>query len=226
MSDQKLQIVPLGGLGEFGMNMMAMRCGDDIIVIDAGMLFPGSELLGVDFVVPDISYLLDNREHLRGVVISHGHEDHIGAVPYVLSQLQVPVYTTGLAEALIRRRLKEHDLEHEPTIHIVRPQEKITLGCFEIEFIHVTHSIANAVALAIETPLGTVIHTADFKIDQTPIDETPFDLHKFAEYGRRGVLLLLSDSTNAEWQGFTPRRKGPFGPASKNFSPTRLTRCS
>ena len=207
MSDQKLQIIPLGGLGEFGMNMLAMRCGDDIIVVDAGMLFPGSELLGVDFVVPDISYLLDNREHLRGVVISHGHEDHIGAVPYVLSQLEVPVYTTGLAEALIRRRLKEHDLEHEPTIHVIRPQEKITLGCFEIEFIHVTHSITNAVALAIGTPLGTVIHTADFKIDQTPIDETPFDLHAFAEYGRRGVLLLLSDSTNAEWQGFTPSER-------------------
>ena len=207
MSDQKLQIIPLGGLGEFGMNMMAMRCGDDIIVVDAGMLFPGSELLGVDFVVPDISYLLDNREHLRGLVVTHGHEDHIGAVPYVLSQLEVPVYTTGFAEALIRRRLKEHDLEHEPTIHVVRPQEKITLGCFEIEFIHVTHSIANAVALAIGTPLGTVIHTADFKIDQTPIDETPFDLHAFAEYGRRGVLLLLSDSTNAEWQGFTPSER-------------------
>ena len=207
MSDQKLQIIPLGGLGEFGMNMMAMRCGDDIIVVDAGMLFPGSELLGVDFVVPDISYLLDNREHLRGLVVTHGHEDHIGAVPYVLSQLEVPVYTTGFAEALIRRRLKEHDLEHEPTIHIVRPQEKITLGCFEIEFIHVTHSIVNAVALAIGTPLGTVIHTADFKIDQTPIDETPFDLHAFAEYGRRGVLLLLSDSTNAEWQGFTPSER-------------------
>ena len=207
MADQKLQIIPLGGLGEFGMNMLAVRCGDDIIVIDAGMLFPGSELLGVDFVVPDISYLLDNREHLRGVVISHGHEDHIGAVPYVLSQLDVPVYTTGLAEALIRRRLKEHDLEHEPAIHVVRPQEKITLGCFEIEFIHVTHSIADAVALAIGTPLGTVIHTADFKIDQTPIDESPFDLHAFAEYGRRGVLLLLSDSTNAEWQGFTPSER-------------------
>ena len=207
MSDQKLQIIPLGGLGEFGMNMMAMRCGDDIIVIDAGMLFPGSELLGVDFVVPDISYLLDNREHLRGLIISHGHEDHIGAVPYVLSQLEVPVYTTGLADALIRRRLKEHDLEHEPAIHVIRPKEKITLGCFEIEFIHVTHSIANAVALAIGTPLGTVIHTADFKIDQTPIDETPFDLHAFAEYGRRGVLLLLSDSTNAEWQGFTPSER-------------------
>ena len=207
MSDQKLQIIPLGGLGEFGMNMLAMRCGDDIIVVDAGMLFPGSELLGVDFVVPDISYLLDNREHLRGLVVTHGHEDHIGAVPYVLSQLEVPVYTTGFADALIRRRLKEHDLEHEPAIHVVRPQEKITLGCFEIEFIHVTHSIANAVALAIGTPLGTVIHSADFKIDQTPIDETPFDLHAFAEYGRRGVLLLLSDSTNAEWQGFTPSER-------------------
>ena len=189
------------------MNMLAMRCGDDIIVVDAGMLFPGSELLGVDFVVPDISYLLDNREHLRGLVVTHGHEDHIGAVPYVLSQLEVPVYTTGFADALIRRRLKEHDLEHEPAIHVVRPQEKITLGCFEIEFIHVTHSIANAVALAIGTPLGTVIHSADFKIDQTPIDETPFDLHAFAEYGRRGVLLLLSDSTNAEWQGFTPSER-------------------
>ena len=189
------------------MNMLALRCGDDIIVIDAGMMFPGEELLGVDIVVPDITYLLDHREKVRGLVLTHGHEDHIGAVPYVLSQLNPPIYATPFAKALVERRLGEHELDQDPAIHGVKAGDTIKLGCFEIEFIHVTHSTADTAALAIQTPAGTVIHSGDFKIDPTPIDGRPFDLHRFAEYGQRGVLLLLSDSTNSERDGFTPSER-------------------
>jgi len=189
------------------MNMMALRCGDDMIVADAGMLFPGTELLGVDYVVPDLSYLIENRKHLRGVVVSHCHEDHIGAIPYVLSQLNPPLYMTRFTQALVERRLSEYELEEKPRTHCVKPGEKVELGCFRVEFIQVTHSTADSAALAIETPLGVIIHTADFKIDSTPNDGRPFDLHKFAEYGRQGVLLLLSDSTNADRPGFTPSER-------------------
>jgi len=185
------------------MNMLALRCGDDILVIDAGVLFPGSELLGVDVVVPDITYLLDNREHVRGLIVTHCHEDHMGAVPYVLSQLNVPIYTAGFTQAMIGRRLQEYDLEEPPTIHEVKPKDRVTLGCFTVEFIHVTHSTLDTLALAIETPLGVVVHTSDFKIDPTPVDSKLFDLHTFAEYGKRGVLLLMSDSTNVDREGFT-----------------------
>ena len=198
-----MQIIPLGGLGEFGMNMLALRCGDDIIVIDAGSLFPGMELLGVDVVVPDISFLLENREHVRGLILSHGHEDHIGATAYVLSQLDVPLYMTSFTAALVGRRIEEHDLEKPPTIHEVQPKDTIKLGCFEVEFIHVTHSVPNCTMLAIQTPVGTVVHTADFKVDPTPVDGALFDLHSLAEYGKRGVLLLLSDSTNSDREGYT-----------------------
>ncbi|MBG99622.1 MAG: ribonuclease J [Solibacterales bacterium] len=204
MTDQKLQIIPLGGLGEFGMNMMALRCGDDLIVIDAGSLFPGVELLGVDLVVPDITYLVENRKHIRGLILTHGHEDHIGATPYVLSQLDLPIYATRFTSALVRRKLKEHDLPKPPTIHTVELGDKISLGCFEIELIRVTHSIPDAAALAIKTPLGVILHTADFKIDPTPIDGQLFDLHALADYAQKGVLLLLSDSTNVNRPGFTP----------------------
>ena len=207
LTDRTLQIIPLGGLGEFGMNMMVLRYGDDMIVIDAGSLFPGVELLGVDLVVPDLTYLVDNRERLRGLILTHGHEDHIGATPYVLSQLDAPIYTTRFTKALVERKLKEHDLERPPVIHTVDAGEKATLGCFEIEFIQVTHSIPNTAALAIGTPLGVVIHTADFKIDPTPIDGRLFDLHALADYGKRGVLLLLSDSTNVDSPGFTPSER-------------------
>ena len=207
LSDHKLQVIPLGGLGEFGMNMLALRCGDDIIVIDAGMMFPGGELLGVDIVVPDVTYLLDNQDKLRGLVLTHCHEDHIGAVPYILSQLNPPVYAPRFAKALVERRLGEHELAEKPTIHGVEAGAKISLGCFEAEFIHVTHSTVDTTALAIKTPVGTVIHSADFKIDPTPIDGRPFDLHRFAEYGQKGVLLLLSDSTNSEREGFTPSER-------------------
>ena len=199
-----MQIVPLGGLGEFGMNMLALRYGDDIIVIDAGLMFPGVELLGVDIVVPDITYLLDHRDKVRALILTHCHEDHIGAVPYVLSQLPLPIHTTRFAKALVERRLEEHDLGYEPEINAVAAGERIKIGPFEIEFIRVTHSTTDSAALAIQTPIGTVIHTGDFKIDLTPVDGRLFDLHRFAEYGKRGVLLLLSDSTNIEREGFTP----------------------
>ena len=207
LTDQKLQIIPLGGLGEFGMNMMALRYGDDLIVIDAGSLFPGAELLGVDVVVPDITYLADNREHISGLILTHGHEDHIGATPYVLSQLNLPIYTTRFTGALVSRKFKERDSHTPPTINIVEPGDKVSLGCFEVEFIQVTHSIPNATALAIKTPLGIVIHTGDFKIDPAPIDGQLFDLHTLADYGKQGVLLLLADSTNVGRSGFTPSER-------------------
>ncbi|MGH9619743.1 MAG: ribonuclease J [Bryobacteraceae bacterium] len=203
MADVKLQIVPIGGLGEFGMNSMALRYGDDIIVIDAGMMFPESELLGVDIVTPDFSYLQQHASLVRGVILTHGHEDHIGGVPFLLSELNVPVYGTEFTLALVERRLEEHQLLDAAQLLPVKPGERITLGPFQIEFIHVTHSIVSAAALAITTPLGVVIHTGDFKVDPTPTDNEPFDLHTLAEYGKRGVLLLMSDSTNVDRPGYT-----------------------
>ncbi len=203
MADKKLQVIPLGGLGEFGMNCMALRYGDDIIVIDAGMTFPDAELLGVDIVTPDFTFLEQNREHLHAVVLTHGHEDHIGAVPFLLSSINVPVYGTPFTLALVERRLEEHELLREARLNRVKPGERIELGPFSVEFIHVTHSIVDAVALAITTPLGVIIHTGDFKVDPTPTDNVLFDLHSLADYGKRGVLLLLSDSTNVDRPGYT-----------------------
>jgi ribonuclease J len=203
MPDKKLQIIPLGGLGEFGMNSMAIRYGDDIIVVDAGMMFPDAELLGVDIVIPDFAYLEQNSAHVRGLILTHGHEDHIGAIPFFLNQLNVPIYGTAFTLALVERRLEEHDLLDEADLHIVKPGDKIELGPFSIEFIHVTHSIVSCVALAITTPLGIIIHTGDYKVDPTPTDNLLFDLHTFAELGKRGVLLLLSDSTNVDRPGYT-----------------------
>jgi ribonuclease J len=203
MSDKKLQIIPLGGLGEFGMNCMAIRFGDDIIVVDAGMMFPDAELLGVDIVTPDFTYLEENREHVRALILTHGHEDHIGGIPFLLSQIRIPVYGTAFTLALVERRLEEHDLADETELNTVKPGEKLTVGPFVIEFIHVTHSIVSCVALAITTPLGVIIHTGDFKVDPTPTDNELFDLHTLAEYGKRGVLLLLSDSTNVDRPGYT-----------------------
>src|SRR5450432_699351 len=203
MPTGKLQLIPLGGLGEFGMNCMAVRYGDDIIVLDAGMMFPDAELLGVDIVTPDFSYLEQHRSKVRGLILTHGHEDHIGAVPFLLGQLEIPVYGTAFTLALVERRLDEHDLLDTAKLHIVKPGQKLELGPFMIEFIHVTHSIVAAVALAITTPLGVIIHTGDFKVDPTPTDNELFDLHTLADYGKRGVLLLLSDSTNADRPGYT-----------------------
>jgi len=203
MSEAKLKIIPLGGLGEFGMNSMAIRYGDDIIVVDAGMMFPEEELLGIDIVTPDFAYLEQNREHVRAVLLTHGHEDHIGAVPFLLSQINVPVYSTAFTRALIERRLEEHDMLATAKLNTIKPGQKLEIGPFVIEFIHVTHSIVSAVALAITTPVGVIIHTGDFKVDPTPTDNLLFDLHTLADYGRRGVLLLMSDSTNSDRSGYT-----------------------
>ncbi|MGD0620177.1 MAG: ribonuclease J [Bryobacteraceae bacterium] len=203
MTDRKLRLIPLGGLGEFGMNCMAMQFGDDIIVIDAGMMFPEAELLGVDVVTPDFTFLEQNREKVRALVLTHGHEDHIGAVPFLISELDIPVYGTAFTLALVERRLEEHELLDRAKFHKVKPGERIEIGPFSIEFIHVTHSIVSAVMLAITTPLGVVIHTGDFKVDPTPLDNIPFDLHSLAAYGTRGVLLLMSDSTNVDRPGYT-----------------------
>ncbi|HTA70976.1 MAG TPA: ribonuclease J [Bryobacteraceae bacterium] len=203
MSDHKLQLVPLGGLGEFGMNSMAIRYGDDIVVVDAGMMFPDAELLGVDIVTPDFAYLHKNRQHVRALILTHGHEDHIGAVPFLLSDLNIPVYGTAFTLALVERRLEEHESVEDVQFNKVKPGEKVQIGPFAIEFIHVTHSIVSSMALAITTPLGVIIHTGDFKVDPTPTDNEPFDLHTLAEYGKRGVLLLMSDSTNVDRPGYT-----------------------
>ena len=206
-SSQSLTAIPLGGLGEFGMNMMALRLGDDILVIDAGMMFPESELLGVDLVIPDITYLKQNRAHVRAIVLTHGHEDHIGALPYILKDLNVPVYGTRFTLALVKKRLDEAGLLESTTLREVIPSRMVEIGPFEVEFISVTHSTVDCVALAIRTPLGVVIHTGDFKIDQTPVGGAPFDLHSFARYGNEGVLALFSDSTNVERPGFTPSER-------------------
>lgn len=207
MADGKLQIVPLGGCGEFGMNCTAVRWGDDIIVIDAGLMFPEAELLGVDIVVPDISYLVENQAHVRAIVLTHGHEDHIGALPWILSELNVPVYGTEFTLAYVEDKLEEHKLLDDATLNEIAPGERFTIGPFTINPIQVTHSLVDCVSLAIHTPIGVVVHTGDFKIDPTPTDNRLFDLHTFAEYGKQGVLALLQDSTNAERPGYTPSER-------------------
>jgi ribonuclease J len=206
-SPQSLTAIPLGGLGEFGMNMLVLRLGDDIIVIDAGMMFPESELLGVDLVIPDISYLKQNRAKVRAIVLTHGHEDHIGALPYILRDLNVPIYGTRFTLALVKKRLEEAGLLESTTLREVMPGRTIEIGPYEIEFVSVTHSTLDCVALAIRTPIGVIVHTGDFKIDQTPVDNASFDLHTLAKYGREGVLALFSDSTNVERPGFTPSER-------------------
>ena len=203
MKEGKLQVIPLGGLGEFGMNCMALRYEDDIIVIDAGMMFPEEELLGVDVVIPDFTYLEENRAHVRALILTHGHEDHIGATPFLLSELDIPVYGTEFTLALAGRRLEEHDLKDRVKLNVVRPGQTVEIGAFKVRFLHVTHSIVSAVSLAITTPVGVVIHTGDFKVDPTPTDNDMFDLHTFAECGKNGVLLLMSDSTNVDRAGYT-----------------------
>src|ERR1044071_379743 len=203
MAEKFLKIIPLGGLGEFGMNSMAIRYGDDIIVVDAGMMFPDDELLGVDIVTPDFSYLEQNAAHVRGLVLTHGHEDHIGGLPFLLKQISVPVYGTAFTLALVERRLEEHRMVDDVKLNTIKAGDRLELGPFSIEFIHVTHSLVSCVALAITTPLGVIIHTGDFKVDPTPTDNVLFDLHTLAAYGKRGVLLLMSDSTNVDRPGYT-----------------------
>jgi ribonuclease J len=202
-TDQVLEVIPLGGLGEFGMHMMAFRCNGSIIVVDAGVMFPDEELLGVDVIVPDIGFLLEHKSEVLAILLTHGHEDHIGALPFVLPYLNVPVYGSRFTIGLVKNKLEQHGLLEEAQLHTVKEKDSIELGAFKIEFFHVTHSIVDSFALAIRTPVGTVIHTGDFKIDPTPIDGKTFDLHTLAAYGDQGVLALFSDSTNAEHGGHT-----------------------
>lgn len=216
--ENTLSIIPLGGVEEIGLNATVFECGDDIIIVDAGLMFPEEDMLGVDFVIPDFSYVIENREKIRGIVITHGHEDHTGALPFLLKELSakrkghvhalecdgvdVPVYGTPLTLGLIREKLKEHHLEQVRLIP-VRPRDVVNLGVFSVEFLRVTHSIVDGVGLGITTPFGRIVHTGDFKLDPTPVDGQLMDFHKFSEYGEKGTLLLLSDSTNAEKGGFT-----------------------
>jgi ribonuclease J len=202
-----LWAIPLGGLGEFGMNMLALRFGDEIIVIDAGLMFPEQELLGVDIVIPDTTYLKQHKRMVKAIVLTHAHEDHIGAIPYILPDLNVPIYGTQFALAIVRKKLEEHGLLESAKLKEVAAGDVTTIGAFTIEYLHVTHSTVDCVALAVRTPVGVIIHTGDFKIDPTPVDGKPFDLHAFARYGQEGVLALFSDSTNVERPGFTPSER-------------------
>jgi len=207
MANEKLQIIPLGGLGEFGMNCLALHYGDDIIVIDAGLMFPEEELLGVDIVVPDISYLIENRAKVRGIILTHGHEDHIGGLPWILSDLNVPVYGTEFTLAYVEGKLEEHRLLDDAELIEILPGRRFNLGVFSILPIRVTHSLVDCVSFAIHTPVGIVVHTGDFKIDLSSPDGHPFDLQAFADLGKQNVLCLLQDSTNVDRPGFTPGEK-------------------
>src|SRR5579875_1390820 len=221
MAPEKLQIVPLGGLGEFGMNCLALRFGDDILVIDAGLMFPEEELLGVDIVVPDISFLVENRSKVRGIVLTHGHEDHIGGLPWILSELNVPVYGTEFTLAYVEGKLDEHRLLDKTDLIEILPGRRFTMGPFSIMPIRVTHSLVDCVALAVTTPVGTVLHTGDFKIDLSSPDGHPFDLQAFADLGKQGVLALLQDSTNVDRPGFTPGEKAVKPRLDDIFAATR-----
>ena len=224
MANEKLQIIPLGGLGEFGMNCLALHYGEDIIVIDAGLMFPEEELLGVDIVVPDISYLIENRSKVRGIILTHGHEDHIGGLPWILSDLNVPVYGTEFTLAYVEGKLEEHRLLDDAELIEILPGHRFNLGVFSIMPIRVTHSLVDCVSLAIHTPVGIVVHTGDFKIELSSPDGHPFDLQAFADLGKQGVLVLLQDSTNVDRTGFTPGEKAViprlddiFGAAKKRL---------
>ena len=203
---ETLKIIPLGGLGEFGLNMMLLEYGDAAIAIDCGLMFPGADLLGIDLVIPDVTYLLERKDRLKGILLSHAHEDHVGALPYILNHFSVPVFGTRLTLGLINNKLKEHDLD-TVDLHEITAGRSWEIGPFQIEGIRVTHSLMDCLALAIETPVGTVIHTGDFKIDNTPMEGEMFDFQRFAAYGEKGVLLLLSDSTNVERSGYTPSER-------------------
>ena len=203
---KKLNIIPLGGLGEIGKNMTAFRYGDDIILIDAGLMFPEDDMLGIDLVIPDITYLIENQDKLKGIFLTHGHEDHIGALPFILKQLDVPVYGTALTLGILEGRLEEAGVS-TANLNVIKSGERVRAGVFKLEFMRVNHSIPDAIGMAIHTPVGLIIHTGDFKIDQTPVDGQVMELNRFAEYGDRGVLLMMADSTNAERPGYTQSEK-------------------
>ncbi len=202
-----LRIIPLGGLGEFGLNMMLIEYGDAAVAVDCGLMFPGADLLGIDLVVPDVSYLLERKDYLKAIILTHAHEDHVGALPYILKHLAVPIFGTRLTLGLLANKLEEHDLDDTADVREITAGKPWEVAPFRIEGIRVTHSLMDCLALAVETPLGTVIHTGDFKIDNTPMEGEMFDFQRFAAYGEKGVLLLLSDSTNVERPGYTPSER-------------------
>ena len=207
MSKTRLKIIPLGGIGEIGKNMWVVEYGDDIIVLDCGLMFPEEEMLGIDLVIPDVTYLIENREKVRGIIITHGHEDHTGALPYVLPQVNVPVYATRLAQGLISVKLKEHRLLGSVEQVVVSPGETIQLGQLNVEFITVAHSIPDSVLVAVHTPVGTLVHTGDFKFDQSPMHGKVTDFARLAQLGAEGVLVLVSDCVRVEQPGFTPSER-------------------
>jgi ribonuclease J len=201
---ESLSVIPLGGVEEIGgLNMTVYRFGDTIIVVDAGLMFPEEDMLGVDFAIQDFTYLLENKENIKAVFLTHGHEDHTGALPFLLKEINVPVYGTPLTLGLVQEKLREHHLEETATLMRVKPRETVDIGPFTVEFIRVTHSIVDGVALGIHTPLGRIVHTGDFKVDPTPVDGELLDFNRFTAYGEKGTLLLLSDSTNVDRGGFT-----------------------
>lgn len=202
-----ISIIPLGGVGEIGLNMTVVRSEEDLLVIDAGLMFPEEEMLGIDLVIPDVTYLLENREKIRGLILTHGHEDHTGAVPFLLREISPPIYGTALTLGLLEEKLREAGLMDWADLRCIKPKDRVRLGNMTVEFIRVCHSIADGVGLAIQTPAGLVVHTGDFKLDQTPVDGEHTDLHRFGDLGNEGVLVLLSDSTNADQEGSTPSEK-------------------
>ena len=206
-SKKKIKVIPLGGLGEVGKNITVIEYGDEIIVIDCGMTFPDTEMYGIDIVIPDVSYLVENIDRVKGFFITHGHEDHIGAIPYILKQVNVPIFATQLTAGLIESKLEEHKMLDKVSINIVKQEDVVKLDKLKVEFIRTNHSIADSCALAIHTPIGIVVHTGDFKVDFTPVDGKVIDLQRFAKLGKQGVLLLMADSTNACHPGYTMSEK-------------------
>jgi len=200
---KKIQIIPLGGIGEIGKNMYVLRYEDEIIIIDCGLAFPSDEMLGIDIVIPDITYLLENKDKIKAILLTHGHEDHIGALPYVLQQINVPVYGTKLTLGLVEVKLREHNMLHDCSLNVISAEDRLEIGVFKIEFFRTNHSIPDSIGIAVKTPVGTVVYTGDFKFDQTPVNGKPTDYYRLARFGERGVLVVLSDSTNAERPGFT-----------------------
>ncbi|MBR6025963.1 MAG: ribonuclease J, partial [Firmicutes bacterium] len=200
---ESLKIIPIGGLHEIGKNMTLLQYGNDILIIDCGMSFPDEQMFGIDAVIPDFTYLTENADKVRGLIVTHAHEDHIGGIPYLLQNLRIPVYASGLTIGFIRRKLEERNIK-KPKLHEIKPGDTIKLGAFRIEAIHTTHSVADSFAFAIETPVGKLVHTGDFKVDYTPVDGAPIDLARFAELGKEGVQILLADSSNAARKGYTP----------------------
>jgi ribonuclease J len=207
MKQHPLRVVPLGGLGEVGKNMMVYEYGDDILVVDTGLMFPANDMLGVDYIIPDFEYLKNKRKNVRGIIITHGHEDHIGAIQHVLAEIQAPIYATPLTRGLLEVKLARHGQLQKAQFHTVKAGEMVQLGAFKVEFFHVCHSIPDAVGLGIQTPQGLIVHSGDYKFDHTPVDNWPTDYAKLAEFSQRGVMALISDSTNSERPGWTPSER-------------------